>query len=162
MTNNANVNDKNNDYYGNCRAIIIKDGRMVTMHRVKKGREFYVLPGGHKDNGENDYQCVTREVMEEFGIEVKPIKTLYECRFNGLNQCYILCEWISGDIHVTDGEEYHRMTEDNQYYPTSIDVSELSAVDLKPTSVRDALIEDINVDSTLNMAKFRVVEINED
>ena len=68
MTKTIKLTDKSNDYYGNCRALIVKGGKMVAMHRVKKGDEFYVTPGGHKEKGEDDYTCCKREVMEESGI----------------------------------------------------------------------------------------------
>ena len=159
MTKTVKLTDKSNDYYGNCRAIIVKDGKLVTMHRVKKGDEFYVTPGGHKEAGEDDYTCCKREVMEEFGIEVEPKKIIYECAFNGLYQCYIVCDWIAGDVHVTDGEEYDRMTEENQYYPEVISVEDLKTTDFRPAEIKEQLILDLEKYSNLEDVEFKVFEV---
>ncbi|MBQ9791370.1 MAG: NUDIX domain-containing protein [Clostridia bacterium] len=159
MTKTIKLTDKNDDFYGNCRAIIIKDGKIVAMHRVKKGDEFYVTPGGHKELGEDDYTCCKREVMEEFGIEVEPKKIIYECAFNGLYQCYIVCDWVSGNVHVTDGEEYDRMTVDNQYYPTTIDINKLKDTDFRPHEVRDEIVSDLEKYTTLEDVEFKVLDV---
>lgn len=150
---------KDNTYYGNCRAIIIKDGKLVTMKRVKNGDSFFVTPGGHKEKGETDYECCTREVMEEFGIVVEPKKIIYECNFNNLNQCYIVCDWVEGEVHVTDGEEYDRMTEANQYYPTTIDVDKLGEYDFRPHEIRDELIKDLKTHSSLLDVDLKVIKV---
>ena len=161
MTKTNILTDKSNDYYGNCRAIIIKDGKMVTMHRVKKGDSFYVTPGGHKEVGEDDYTCCKREVMEEFGIEVEPRKIIYECTFKNLHQCYIVCDWVDGQVHVTDGEEYDRMTEDNQYYPTTIDIDTLADIDFRPHEIRDRLVQDIKTHGDLLEVDFSVIDVTQ-
>ena len=159
MTKTIKLTDKSNDYYGNCRAIIVKGGKMVAMHRVKKGDEFYVTPGGHKEKGEDDYTCCKREVMEEFGIEVEPKKIIYECTFNNLHQCYIVCDWIGGKVHVTDGEEYDRMTEENQYYPETIDIVDLENIDFRPAEIKEQLIADLKNYDSLEQVEFKVFEV---
>ena len=158
MTKTVKLTDKNDSYYGNCRALIIRDGKLVTMHRVKNGDKFYVTPGGHKEQGEDDYTCCKREVLEEFGIDVEPRKIIYECSFNGLHQCYIVCDWIEGEVHVTDGEEYDRMTELNQYYPTTIDVAELKNIDFRPHEIRDEIIKDLERYNSLMEVEFKVID----
>ncbi len=62
-----------------CRGIILdKEGKMLV---VKHGADFdyYALPGGKLDDGENPLACIKREIFEEFGVEihVENTKLLY-------------------------------------------------------------------------------------
>ena len=53
-----------------CRAIIINNGKMVSMYREKGDRVYYTFPGGGKNEDESLEGCVVREVIEEFGSGV--------------------------------------------------------------------------------------------
>ena len=58
------------------RAIIINNGKLVSMYREREGRRFYTFPGGGMEGNETEEECVKREVFEEFGLIVKPIKSV--------------------------------------------------------------------------------------
>jgi 8-oxo-dGTP diphosphatase len=45
--------------------------------REQDGREFWVLPGGGRED-ETEVECVAREVLEESGLEVSVGPVLYE------------------------------------------------------------------------------------
>ena len=98
------------------RAIIIKDGTILLMKRQKNDKTFYVFPGGMREENETEKQCCKRELEEEFGIVVEPKQMIYEISQNGEKQGFFVCEWISGDIHKTDAEEYS--TNDTTLYGT--------------------------------------------
>jgi 8-oxo-dGTP diphosphatase len=54
-----------------CRGIILdKEGKILV---VRHGADFdyYALPGGKLDDGENPLNCIKREIFEEFGIEIQ-------------------------------------------------------------------------------------------
>lgn len=53
-----------------CRGIIINDNKLLVV-KHSGGRDFYALPGGHLDYGENPKECIERELIEELGV--KPI-----------------------------------------------------------------------------------------
>ena len=46
-------------------AIIVQDSKIVLIHRKKDGQEYWVLPGGHVEDGESPEAALTREVKEE-------------------------------------------------------------------------------------------------
>ena len=52
-----------------CRAVIIKDNKVLLVHRIKNVnetlREYYVIPGGKQENNESDEETLVREVKEE-------------------------------------------------------------------------------------------------
>lgn len=61
---------------------IFKD-KKILMVRSHKNTEVFYLIGGKVEEGENDEECVTREVKEEIGVDIIPgtLKLLTE--FNG-------------------------------------------------------------------------------
>ncbi|MBI5642055.1 MAG: NUDIX hydrolase [Deltaproteobacteria bacterium] len=53
--------------------LIIKDKRLLLVHNIKHGLRIEP-PGGKKESGESWDESVKREVREELGIEVRPIR----------------------------------------------------------------------------------------
>jgi hypothetical protein len=56
---------------------------------------------------------------------------------------------VDGEVHVTDGEEYDRMTEQNQYYPEVIDLKDISKINLLPIEITQQFITDLNTKTDL-------------
>ncbi len=85
-------------------AAVIKniDGQLLAVHLNKEKPEgVWVMPGGKLKEGENARDCVVREVKEELGIDIKPIKIagVGEVDYNNGNIwvfIYYLSEIISG------------------------------------------------------------------
>ncbi len=46
-------------------AIIIRDGKILLIHRIKNGQEYFVFPGGGIIEHENAEDAVVREIKEE-------------------------------------------------------------------------------------------------
>ena len=71
--------------------IIFMDGGIALMHRVgvlkrKDIQEYYTFPGGGLEEGETLEEGTIREIKEEFGIEVKVVKKLYEMESEKFSQ----------------------------------------------------------------------------
>lgn len=106
--------------------IVIKDGKILLMHRLKNGREYYVFPGGGVEENENFEEALKREMMEELGVEISGQKLLFEFE-NELqgrdnvqltgnpNEHYFLIKNFSGEPEL-GGPEKEMMNEQNQYY----------------------------------------------
>lgn len=71
-----------------CRAIVIKDSRMLVSHEVHTG--YYLIPGGGLEGAETPEACCVREVREETGYIVKPT-----CHFLTINEYYEEYKYIS-------------------------------------------------------------------
>jgi ADP-ribose pyrophosphatase YjhB (NUDIX family) len=56
------------------RAVIPRDGKILLVKEAADGR--WALPGGWADVGETPSQCTAREVLEETGYVVRPVKLL--------------------------------------------------------------------------------------
>ncbi len=126
-----------------CRGIIIKGDKLVVMEREKGGRKYCTFPGGHIEENETNEECVVRELMEEFGIVVKPKRLVYAFESKGTTQVFFVLDWISGKIHKTDGEEYQANRNSGTYNPTMIGLSELVKKNLLPEEIRDQLLSDL-------------------
>lgn len=55
-----------------CRGIIIEDGKILTSY--ESVNNVYMLPGGGLEKGETKRKCCRRELKEETGYLVKPLK----------------------------------------------------------------------------------------
>ena len=93
--------------------IIKINGGYAFMHRKnvikrKDFREYYTFPGGGLEENETLEEGVKREIKEEFGINVKVIKKLYEMYSEKFNQreYFFLCEYESGVFGTGDGPEF--------------------------------------------------------
>lgn len=59
-----------------CRGIILCQGKLLLV-RHPKDTSFAALPGGHLEWGEDVQECLTREIVEELGIEPDIGRLLY-------------------------------------------------------------------------------------
>lgn len=59
------------------RAIIIKDGRLLVMHRNKQGNQYYTLVGGKIEKGETAEQALVREVREETTLQLNQYRLVF-------------------------------------------------------------------------------------
>ena len=125
-----------------CRAIIITNNKLVTMYREKDNRVYYTFPGGGVNEGEELTACVVREVEEEFGMVVKPIKQVYTYENDKTIQHFFVCEWISGDFASGTGEEFQADRNKGVYIPTMLDLSIMANQPLMPPEVKDQLLKD--------------------
>ncbi len=50
--------------------IILTDGKLALMERVKANRKYYVVPGGGVHEGEYTHQAACREAKEELDVDV--------------------------------------------------------------------------------------------
>ena len=134
------------------RAIIIKDEKLVSMYREFDNRVFYTFPGGGKEAEESEEECVIREVLEEFGIEVNPIKKVYVYETDKSIEYFYVCEWIKGEFGSGKGEEYDpNAHKEGLYLPTLMSISSIPTLPLMPKEIASLLYEDY-LNNGLNLA----------
>ena len=63
-----------------CRAVIMHEGKLLVV-RHAHANEWYALPGGHLDYGEDPQECIKRELEEELGVEAEIGRLLYVYTF---------------------------------------------------------------------------------
>ena len=124
------------------RAIIIHEGKIVSMYRERQGRIFYTFPGGGMEENETEEDCVKREVLEEFGIIVNPIKKVYTYENQSSIEYFYIAEWISGEFGSGEGEEYQENRNNGVYIPKFVEISEIPKLPLMPPEVASEFYED--------------------
>ena len=83
------------------RAIIIEDGKLLTMFRrkIKKDgsvKEYYVIPGGGLEESETLEENVIRELKEEFNVDIEIVKFLSTEEYDDTIANYFLCKIVNG------------------------------------------------------------------
>lgn len=90
-----------------CRAIIVKDGKMLLSYETVTDQ--WMIPGGGLEPGETEKDCCIRETAEETGLRVMPSECLLEIdEYYGswkFISKYFLCEVIGeAPRHLTQRE----------------------------------------------------------
>ena len=133
--------------------IIFIDEGIALMHRVgvikrKDIQEYYTFPGGGLEEGETLEEGTIREIKEEFGIDVKVVKKLYELESKRFNQkeYFFLCEYVSGKFGTGQGPEFSnnpKYIDSGKYIPEIIKKEEIKNIPLLPPEIKDKLIKDL-------------------
>ena len=138
--------------------IIPYKGGIMLMHRIKKDLEYYAIPGGGLEEGEDLEECCIREIKEELGVNVKIEKLLYEIEVveNSISvlgiinpnqkEYFYLCKYISGEFGKGDGPEYNNdpeYAESGKFLPEIISIGEIRSINLFPPEIKEKLIKDI-------------------
>ncbi len=90
------------------RAVVVRDGMILLSHETVSG--WWLVPGGGLEEGETPETCCIREVEEETGFIVKPLR-----QFLTLNEYYeeyryvsyyFICEVTgTGEMRLTEAEK---------------------------------------------------------
>lgn len=124
--------------------IMLKDNKVLLMHRLKDGEEYWTFPGGGVDEGETVENAVVREVMEETSMPTEIEKLLYEHHYETSDQYYYLCKYISGEPILGNAIEKERMEKSTSdiYGPDWVAVEDLPTMLVYPLEIRDWFVED--------------------
>ena len=121
------------------RAVIIQDDSVYAMFRrvIKDDgsvKEYYVVPGGGQEGGESLRETVTREIKEEFTVDIKIKGYLgYDEDKDSIAHFYD-CEIINGKPQL-GGEELERNCASNFYEIRKVSINELDKVDILSTDM---------------------------
>lgn len=124
--------------------IVIHNNRILLMHRIYKGVEYWVIPGGHIQKGEDPEKVVLREILEETSIEANNPKLVFEFRdYHKDNfDFYYICDYISGEPKL-GGEEGMKNSKENFYEPIWINLEEISAINILPKFAKEWIEENL-------------------
>lgn len=133
--------------------IIFINGKIALMHRkdvLKRPEmpEYYTIPGGGLKEGETEEEGTKREIKEEFGIEVRIVKKLYEMKSTKFNQkeLYYLCEYVSGKFGTGQGPEFSndpKYKDSGKYIPELVEKENIKNINLLPLEIKKKIITDI-------------------
>jgi 8-oxo-dGTP pyrophosphatase MutT (NUDIX family) len=95
-----------------CRGLVVKDNKVLVSYEERTG--FYMSPGGGLEEGETLEECVARELQEETGFKVKPLKAFLKVKEYAYEVLwennYFICE-IEGECerNLTESEKYNKV-----------------------------------------------------
>ena len=132
--------------------VFMEDG-IVLMHRknVKRNKdykEYYAFPGGGLEEGETLEECAIREIKEEFGIDVKVIRKLYELENtkSNMKEYFFLCKYIGGKFGTGEGEEFSdspNYKDAGEYIPEIVKTEDIANIVLLPLEIKEKFLEDL-------------------
>ena len=144
-------------------ALVIDDDRILTIHRVNHGEEYYVLPGGGWEENETEEAGVKREVFEETSLDVKVERLVFSLLIKDDGQKLVyLCKYLGGKPKLGDFNEKRAMKsgEPQFYEPVWLSIKDLPEKTLYTLEFRDWFLENFK-DGKLPEKSF-VMEITKD
>ena len=121
--------------------VIVQDGRVALIERVRDGRTYYVFPGGGAEPGETPERAAVREALEELGVEVRLEALLAVVRFGEREQFFYAAGITGGEFGAGRGEEFtaERQAGRGTYTPVWRPLAELPLLDVRPREVAAVL-----------------------
>lgn len=128
--------------------IVIRGDEILLMKRRKNGSgDYYVIPGGSVDAGEDPETAAVREIKEETTVEVTIDRLLYTHVYTDLDarSFFFLCMYVSGEpsLSKTSEEYWDMQIRDTYYEPCWVPLQSLGTLPVFPVEIRDALIRDV-------------------
>ena len=164
IDNKINIEMEENSMRETARGLLVMKNGLVLIHRIKQKngirQEYYVVPGGGIEDGESCEDTVKREIKEELGINVKPVRQLYKQKINNEIHHYFLCEYLSGKIGTGKGPEFNseEYSTRGQYIPEIIPLKELYKINLQEP-LKTVLQVDLVKYGTIEEVEYRDITV---
>lgn len=132
-----------------CAGIVVKEDKILLMHRIKNGYEYWVIPGGSRQNDEFPTKAVEREIEEETNIQVDAERLIFEYKEYDENkelknsERFYICEWKRGEEPCLNGEEKERSNQDNFFEPKWVNLSEVRELNILPVFAKDWILKNL-------------------
>jgi len=132
------------------RAIIIANGKILLINRIKKDESYWVIPGGKVELGESQKEAVKRECVEELGITVRVNKLFIERPSTkpGMSNHYeffYLCDITSGKVGTGQGPEFQpENAYEGKYKISWVDFKKFLTINLKPEEIKEKIIRELS------------------
>ena len=126
------------------RAIILRDDKLLLMHRNKNGREYFALIGGGIEPDETPEEALVREVHEEASLQLVNYRLVFIEQPDTMygTQHIFLCDDPGGEVKIRDDavEVADIAAGHNTYTLAWVPISRLASLPLLSAALKDAII----------------------
>lgn len=134
------------------RAIIRKENNILLIHRIKKGKEYWVFPGGGvEDIDENNNTALIRECKEELGLDVLigDLFTIYnnlEASSEKQEEYFYFCKITGGELGTGTGLEFQQGAGyEGMYALEWMALEDFSLKNIQPEEVKKEIIRKLYI-----------------
>ncbi|CUB54198.1 RNA pyrophosphohydrolase [Bacillus subtilis] len=120
-------------------AIIVQEGKIALIKRIRGGETYYVFPGGGIEEGETSEEATKREAYEELGVHIKVGNLIAKLEFKGTE--YYFNAHIIGGVFGSGKAEEFELKGRGSYIPLWLPIHELEKVNIKPYEVVESILE---------------------
>lgn len=129
--------------------ILVEDGAVAAIERIRSGYRYHLLPGGQIEPGEEPAEAAAREALEELGVDVHIEGLVAIVHIRDTEQHYFLARSVGGTFGTGDGPEMGRPvdSESGSYRAVWLATDSLLATDLRPLPLAERLQDDAALSS---------------
>ncbi|EJR53121.1 mutator mutT protein [Bacillus cereus VD107] len=120
-------------------AIIIQEGKIALIKRVREGEMYFVFPGGGIEEGETPEEATEREVYEELGIHIQVKNLIAKVEYKGTE--YYYDAYVTGGVFGSGNGEEFELKDRGSYIPVWMPIKELLNINIKPYDVAKSVFE---------------------
>lgn len=113
-----------------CSAIVVRRRAVLLVHRIGRGADDWVLPGGTPRSGESMAACARREVREETGLNVNPDKVAFVLEAGGPDSGLRTVDIVFSA--VDPGPDQMPEQRERGLAPVFVPVDRIQELDLRP------------------------------
>jgi 8-oxo-dGTP diphosphatase len=107
--------------------VVIRDGKLLLIHRLREGDEYWVFPGGGVEEGEDLETALKREMMEETGLHLVSFQRLFDQLEKDGSCCiFYSCGLEPGEPRL-GGPELEEQSPNNQHHLEWVNLEQLSS-----------------------------------
>ncbi|PFV77692.1 DNA mismatch repair protein MutT [Bacillus sp. AFS059628] len=114
-------------------AIIVQEGKIALIKRIRDGETYYVFPGGGIEEGETPEEATKREAYEELGVHIEVEHLIAKVEYKGTE--YYFNAHIIGGVFGSGKAEEFEIKDRGSYIPLWLPIQELEKVNIKPYEV---------------------------
>ena len=125
--------------------IVIADSRvaLIKRDRNRRGKAYYIYPGGGVEKGESPEETAAREVLEETGLEIEVERLVAVVNRFGNEQFHFLARIIGGRLGTGTGPEMtgSYSPESGTYEAVWMEIGDLLVNPVYPPCVGELIVE---------------------
>ena len=126
--------------------------KILLIYRWKNGQEYFVIPGGTIEPGEEALEAALREMKEEVNLtfSADQLCTAFSLNNQGRQEYYFYAELCTAETPLIQGEEAQRSSLQNIYQPEWGSLQDIYSHNLRPESLKSLLLEFLTQESLKN------------